>query len=189
MDVSYRTVTYRKSIRVAEYVHDYVDVPKFLAFCKECQNYNKVWSCPPFSFDVLQYWQKYSTLDLIGIKIVFLSDLANKKCAPKELKIIVEKSLGEEKKKLVQYLLAEEERHAGSVSLSAGNCKECGEGNCTRSAGQKCRQPKRMRHSIESLGGDVGKTTEKLLQLPLQWLKDDTLPPYLTLLGGLLKKA
>ena len=33
-----------------EFVAECIDVPKFLACCRQCENYNNKWSCPPFSF-------------------------------------------------------------------------------------------------------------------------------------------
>ena len=43
-----------------------------------------------------------------------------------------------------------------------------------------------MRHSIESLGGDVGKTLSLYLGQELLWGREGHFPEYYILLGGLL---
>ena len=44
------------SVPVAEYLRGYVDMPKFLVFCKACPNYGHIWSCLPFDFDHMEMW-------------------------------------------------------------------------------------------------------------------------------------
>ena len=43
-----------------------------------------------------------------------------------------------------------------------------------------------MRYSIESLGGNVGKTASKLLGVELMWMEEKKLPAYFVLVNGLL---
>ena len=43
-----------------------------------------------------------------------------------------------------------------------------------------------MRYSIESLGGDVGKTTKDLLGLELKWMTEGRMPEHFILVNGLL---
>ena len=64
---------------------------------------------------------------------------------------------------------------------------ECGIGNCTKKEGHSCRHPEKLRYSIEALGGNVGKTADKLLGLSLEWVEDGKLPAHFVLVGGLLK--
>ena len=58
----YTIENYESEISVKEYVERFVDVETFLEACKRCPNYNKVWSCPGYDFDVLEYWNKYKIL-------------------------------------------------------------------------------------------------------------------------------
>lgn len=75
---------------------------------------------------------------------------------------------------LMEDLLAMEKELPGSLCLSAGNAGDV--------------EASRMRYSIETLGGNVGKLCEDLLGLSLEWGKDGALPSQITLVAGLLKK-
>lgn len=168
--------TYIKTIKVDEFIEGYVNVEEFLECCKVCDNYQRVWSCPTYDFDPVDYWRKYENLYVVGKKMIL----------EEEEKETWEKLMAQVKDDLTDELFAEEERRPGSVSLSAGNCKICGEGNCTRKTGTPCRYPDKMRYSIESLGGNVGLTASKLLNINLQWIDQGQIPDYFVLVGGLL---
>lgn len=163
-------------VPVAEYVAECVDVPKFLAYCRECHCYGHRWSCPPFDFDPLALWRQYYTLQL------YTSVLTPKPGTDMDALM---RGLRQEKDRLLDKLLRLESRTPGSLVLSAGSCSICGD-NCTRPKGEPCRFPEKTRHSIESLGGDVSKTLEKYMHKPVLWIKNGELPAYLTLTGGLL---
>lgn len=47
----YQTKRYEKEITVKDYLAQYVNVEEFLAYCKECKNYDRVWSCPSYDFE------------------------------------------------------------------------------------------------------------------------------------------
>lgn len=177
----YHTEKFEKEIAVEEYVRDYVNVAEFVEYCKECQNYDTVWSCPPFDFDAESYWKKYSTLYLTVRKIVFGqgTDLEESRRIMKEVK----KTMGRE-------LYEMEKQYPGSVSLSAGSCSLCKDEalECTRTSGEPCRHPELMRYSIESIGGNVGLTVSRLMGIELEWVTEGKLPSYFVLVGGLLKK-
>lgn len=51
-------------VRVSEYVKTCVDVERFLALCRECPNYGKIWACPPLSEDPMEIWNAYEILEL-----------------------------------------------------------------------------------------------------------------------------
>ena len=53
-------------------------------------------------------------------------------------------------------------------------------------SGKPCRFQDKMRYSIESLGGNVGKTVTKYLKQELQWVEEGKLPEYFMLIYGLL---
>ena len=69
--------TYKKEIDIPTYVDKYVNVEEFLEKCKECPNYNQVWTCPPFDFSPEDYWKKYSTMELVAKKIILSPDERN----------------------------------------------------------------------------------------------------------------
>ena len=91
-----------------------------------------------------------------------------------------------ESDRLMVDLTALEAQAPGSRVVYPGRCHLCGLGQCSRALQQPCRHPEQLRYSIESLGGDVGKTTEQLLGYGLQWLRQGQLPEYLSLVGGVL---
>lgn len=168
--------TFEKTIEVEEFIEEYVNVDEFLECCKECENYDMVWSCPTYDFDPVDYWRKFKNLYVVGKKMILEED---EKENWETLMAQVKAEIGDE-------LYALEEQYPNSKSLSAGNCKICGEGNCTRKTGEPCRYPEKMRYSIESLGGNVGLTASKLLGINLQWIEQGQIPDYFVLVGGLL---
>ncbi len=169
--------TFEKNISVADYVNGYVNVEEFLECCRVCENYDQKWSCPSYDFDPVEdYWKKYENLYIIGKKMILEEDeKENWEALMKQVK-----------QQLTETLYAEEEKHPGSVSLSAGSCNICGENNCSKKAGEPCRFPEKMRYSIESLGGNVGLTASRLLGIRLQWIEEGQVPDYFVLVGGLL---
>lgn len=67
MREAYSVQTIETCVPVAEYLRTCVDVEKFLGFCRECGNYGRRWSCPPFEFDPLELWNRYDTLHLYPV--------------------------------------------------------------------------------------------------------------------------
>lgn len=175
----YNVKKYECDVNIDEYVRDYVNVEEFLGYCKECKNYSKVWSCPPYDFEPEEYWKKFSVLHVIARKIEFEPGTDEKGIMDimKEVKADMSRELYEA-----------ERQYEGSVSLSAGSCSLCRETGCSRLEGKPCRYPEIMRYSIESIGGNVGLTVSKLLGIELEWIEEGKLPDYYVLVGGLLKK-
>ena len=182
----YKTERFEASVSVEEYLDQYVDVETFLKCCRECSAYNVKWSCPPYDFDVLDYWNNYTTLELTAVKIVFDGEYAGKAFSEEELREIMDASLKTVKQELSEELYDRERKTPGSVSLSAGSCLLC-RGNCGRRENEPCRFPDRMRYSIESLGGNVGLTLSKLMGIELEWMEEGKLPHYFVLVCGLLR--
>ncbi len=160
---------------VADYLREFVDVPKFLGYCRECENFGRRWACPPFDFDPVDVWNKYRTLHIYA-KII----TPGRNTTQGEMKDV----LFAEKSALFEELLGLEETCPGSLALSAGTCEMCRD--CTRPLGVPCRYPEKLRWSLEALGGDVCKTAEVLLKTPILWEEKGRLPTYYTLAGGLL---
>lgn len=171
-----KTETFEKTIDVETYVKDYVNVEEFLDCFRQCENFNRKWSCPSYDFDPVDYWKKYDSLYVIGKKMIL----------QEEEKENWRDLMTQVKEEMTQILYAEEEKHPGSVSLSAGSCNLCGEDGCGRKDGKPCRFPDKMRYSIESLGGNVGLTASRLLGIELLWIEEGRVPDYFVLVGGLL---
>lgn len=173
-----------REVPLAEYRAQCVDVPKFLGYCAACPNYGGTWSCPPFDFDPQEIWDRYDRILLRAVKVPVPAELREKVLSPQEINDESHALLAPIKHDLLSSLLEQERATPGSLALSAGRCQECQV--CTKASGQPCRQPGRMRHSIESLGGDVGKTLSLYLGQELLWGREGHLPEYYILLGGLL---
>ena len=173
-----------REVPLAEYRAQCVDVPKFLGYCAACPNYGGTWSCPPFDFDPQTVWDRYDRILLRAVKVPVPAELREKVLSPQEINDESHALLAPIKHDLLSSLLEQERATPGSLALSAGRCQECQV--CTKASGQPCRHPGRMRHSIESLGGDVGKTLSLYLGQELLWGREGHLPEYYILLGGLL---
>ena len=184
----YSIKNYYTELSIPEYLEKYVDVPTFLDACKHCPNYDKVWSCPSYDFDVETYWKQYSTICLYGHQILFHEEAKNKSYTTDELNQFIDSVVQKEKQLLTEKLFLLEEENPGSISLSAGSCHICGTGNCTKSKNKPCRYPEKLRYSIESLGGNVGKTISNCFHIELEWVEEGKLPNYFVLVCALLKK-
>ena len=182
--LEYTLKRYEAECGVEDFVSSCVDVPKFVEFCKKCPRYERNWMCPPFDFDPMDVWKNYKRVKLAGVRLDFLpresslssDDVASQACSAIEF----------EKGRLLEQQWEEERNAKGSVALSAGTCRLCG--TCAKITGEPCRKPELARHSIESMGGDVGFAAKKYLGLDLLWIKDGVVPEYLSLVGALLTK-
>ena len=183
-NISYQTTRHTASVPVSEYIDRFVDVETFLEACRACPNYDKRWSCPSYDFHVLYFWKKYKTLNLLASNITFSEKTLNRTYTREEINHILDEVLIKEKERLSLELFKEEEKYPGSISLSAGSCTRCTV--CSREKGESCLFPDKMRYSIESLGGNVGLTIEKLMGLHLEWLEEGRLPHHFVLVCGLL---
>ena len=128
---------------------------------------------------------KYQTLKLYSSKIIFPESALLQTYRPEEIRQILDTCLFPEKQRLSDRMMELEKQYPGSVSLSAGACSSCPEG-CSRADRKPCRFPDSMRYSVESLGGNVGLTVQKLLHLHLEWIEENRLPHHFILVNGLL---
>ncbi len=167
---------YRAEADMEDFIASYVRPEEFIRQCEACPNFGRLWSCPPYAFDVLEFWKGFGRIKIAAYKIKSDGD-------PERLR----RDLAETKKALGEELEAEAAKRPGSASLAAGCCELCPA--CSRPEGGPCRHPQKMRYSLESLGADVVKALRDLFGIELQWMKDGKPPEYLVLAGGLLTKA
>lgn len=176
------------NLPLATYIASYRDRDRFLGYCRQCRNYERRWSCPPFSFDPERLLARYTHLWIIGTRIE-PDDFERRPCHSQAERIERCRQLITIARQILDDdLLHLEEQFPGSLSLLPGCCFRCPEESCTRIQGQPCRHPEKLRHSLESFGFDVGRTTSDLLGIDLQWSYDEQMPPYLTLVSGLLTR-
>lgn len=176
MDLKYTAKDYTVSISVDEYIRRFRDAERFMQFCKECANYNKVWVCPPFKHDLEEELRKYGTVSLIATKIM-----------PSSPDIPLSEShrfIRQERLRIEKQLLEMEREDGGRAFAFAGSCLYCPADTCTRCEGLPCRHPELVRPSLEAYGFDIGRTTSELFGIELLWSKNGFIPEYLTLVCG-----
>ena len=168
-------------VDVAEFVEEYVDVEKFQGLCKDCEDYGKNWSCPPFDFEVMDVWNSFEKFKIIAFKMDFDEEELSTEFSDKELDFIL-KRLERMKVKLMNEIYALEDEN--SYALFLGKCNLCMK--CTREFGMPCKMPFKMRYSVESLGGNVDQCIEDIFGFEVQYAQNNRLPEYLIFVGGLL---
>ena len=151
----YTTEIKEAPIAVADFLDRFVDVEKFLGYCKECKNYDVHCACPPYDFDPVELWKKYTDLKVVGLKITFDPDFAGTELGHEEWVALNKEIIRKESRILSQRLREDEEAHEGYYLLSPGCCSICGDEKCDRKKAP-CAHPEQRRYSIESLGGDAG---------------------------------
>jgi len=160
-------------------------VDKFIVYCQQCKRYGNCWACPPYDFDTHDIISGYEYIFILGTKIK-LEDKLRNSCIDGQQQIeLGKKILAEIRLDLDKYLLHLEKVYPDSKAFFAGTCHLCPENECTRINGKPCIYPANIRHSLESFGFDIGKTTSKLLGLELQWGEKGLLPEYFILVSGL----
>ena len=176
----------QKEISLADYIENYLDIDRFLNYCKECPDYGLFWVCPPLSFNAEDFWRQYDSLLLYGKKIMLPRQMTEIQYSQEDLNALVDSLLADKKREITADLLKMEKYFPGSKALAAGKCDGCVV--CSRQLELECPKPFYARYSLEALGGDVVKTAKDYLGVDLLWPKNGYLPEYFFLLGGLLKK-
>lgn len=167
---------------VEEFVRECVDIPRFAACCAECRGFGKTWACPPYDFDPMDIWQSFSTVLLYGKKV----NIPEEEREVSDLGKAYNALLAPVKSRLLNELYELERQYPGALALSAGGCDICS--SCGRAEGVPCLFPEKMRHSIESLGGNAEKCISEYLSESILWAENNRLPEHFILLGALLKK-
>jgi len=185
----YTYQTHITSLNVSDYTENYRDADKFIVFCKQCNRYGNCWACPPYDFDTRNYILKYNKVYIIGTKIIISKETRLNYKSAEENKIIGAEIIASVRKNLDEQLLKIESEIPESRAFFAGTCHICNREDCTRILNKPCIYPDKIRHSLESFGFDIGKTTEKLLNIELKWSDNGLLPEYLTLVSGLFTNS
>lgn len=175
-DLSYMSEDFTVSISTDEYIRRFRDADRFIVYCRECQNYNRSWACPPFYHDLERQLRGYRNLLLIATKIT--PGNPNLPFSESRRLILPERN------RLERRLLEMERIYGGRAFAYVGSCLYCPEGSCTRPQGLPCRHPDLVRPSLEAYGFDISRTASELFGIELLWGKNDVLPEYLTLVCG-----
>lgn len=172
------------TIDAARYVEQYRNVPRFLAFCKQCNNYGRMWCCPPFDDDVERLTDGYEQVTVWGTVITF--DQATRQACHSDAqrRQLSSQAIDDAWRQMLPFLHAQEAAHPGS-RLFVGLCHYCRPCQCSRVDGKPCRHPELMRPSLEAVGFDVSATARDVLGIELQWSTDGRLPQRITLITAL----
>ena len=175
----------KKEIPMADFIGKYVDTERFLKSCSECRGYGRTWACPPYDFDPASIWKSHQSVLIRAKKVLIPEEDRAKRMTNEELNRYSHELLLPVKRELMDELYAMEAEAQGSLALSAGGCDICSQ--CTRPEGGACRFPEKLRFSVESLGGDVILTCQRLLGEEVLWAENGMLPDHFLIVGALLK--
>lgn len=168
----YKVEIHEKEVTMDQLLEHY-NQNKVEGYCMKCPNYHRIWSCPPHDFDPYEYLNTFNFAQIIGVKIIFSSQVTKEEALD-----IFQK----ERRKFSDLLISKENN---STALISGNCYQCE--TCTRAKGEPCILEDRKRYSLESLGLMVGTITEDILNIELKWTKTGV-SEYFVSVGALLKK-
>lgn len=181
--MGYRTEYRTSHIEMPQFRQKYQDREKFMAFCRECPRYDALWSCPPLSFEVNEFLEPYAGIHLVCAKINLDEETIQEADTAEKIKTTGWDIVSAVKLAVDERLRKLEARIPGSLSLSSGGCNQCQ--SCTRKSGVPCRQPDKMRYSLDAFGFDLSAITKDIFHIEILWCKD-SLPKYFTLIHGLL---
>lgn len=181
----YRLEKVHTVVSAAEYIARYRDAERFLGYCRECDNYGRLWMCPPYGFDALGRIAGYGRVHIFGVKVVVDEAVRRLPADAAQLRDISYSIIKEVREPFDGWLLELERRYHGSLAFFAGSCLLCGDEGCARATGGGCLYPDRARSSLEAYGFDISRTGSELLGIELKWSEGLALPEYFTLVSGL----
>lgn len=170
------------------YIADYRDRERFIALCKECGNYGKNWSCPPYADSSIEDLSKFKSCYIIGQKIIIKEEMRSLSTQTDDLTTVISDILLPVRELTDPLLRDLESKIEGSRVFFAGSCALCKRGECSRIIGEKCRYPDKIRPSLESVGFDIGCTASQLIKSELKWATKDTLPEYYLLISAIFTR-
>jgi predicted metal-binding protein len=171
-------------VGVKELIHQYRDMEKFIAYCKECSRYKACWACPPFDFDADEYLMSCQIAYIIGTKIILDKEVIDNYQGWDRCTKISYEIIEKVRKILDNTFLNLEKQHPESKAFFAGTCHICPIGECTKIIGKPCISPEKIRPSLEAFGFDVSKISSELLNTEMKWSLNGILPEYFTLVSG-----
>ena len=164
------------------YEERYRDVERFLQCCRACHNYAHTWACPPFEPHCPTLFTPGDTLWLVGTRLT-PDDATRQLSATTAQRDAILHALIHEAIGMVESLHRQWEADVpGSRAYLFSACQLCEPLPCTRSEGKPCRHPDKVRPSLEALGFNLAQTADELLDMPLLWSTDHSLPAYTLLL-------
>lgn len=173
--------------RTLEELKLYFQPKVFMEYCKACQYYNKIWSCPPYNFDLTEMLDRYQYAYIIGSK-VYIDDLEEdlkQLSEDKNLEVVTNEIYKAAREVLDARLNTIAEAEKDLCVLLAGGCMECD--CCTREIQLPCTRPEKLHYSLESIGFDVATISEEVLGDKILWAKE-SLPEYIILVCAIFSQ-
>ena len=94
--MEYTTQMKQAEIAVSDYLDKYVRAEEFIQYCRACPNFGKIWSCPEYDFDTMEYFRKHSRLRVIGLKIIYSAETRKKTYSREEMRELIEQFMNGE---------------------------------------------------------------------------------------------
>lgn len=158
-------------IKDVSILNKYYEKESIKRACEEgCPNYEKKWSCPPFSKPYYELMDGYNEAALISFSVNMNSyvEIKNKYTAMKAANVTL--------KNLIEKVARKVEMETKGYALLSGSCRYCRP--CACKTNQKCKHPDKMRYSIEATFLNVQALCEELLGFELLWYEKKILPKY-----------
>ena len=118
-------------IPVEKVLAEYVDAPKFLKACSECPNYGKIASCPPYDFDVIDYWRQFKNFHIAAVQGFVPDELRERAFSADELNAKTREIFKSMRDSLDGKLEAGGARNAGQPNALGGQMRSL-RGLCVR---------------------------------------------------------
>lgn len=150
-----------QEIVTVDHLYKFYEPERVEGYCQSCENYGKIWSCPPHDFTAKDFLSPYRFALVIGEEV----------SSEEGLSII--DAFQEARRQLGDELMALSESPSFEV-LIAGNCYLCD--SCQRLSGKPCLYPSKCKYSLESIGFLVGDIAKEILNQPLKWEKSGVEP-------------
>lgn len=158
------------------------DADKFLALCRACPNFGKMWACPPFPADPPILSEPGAVCEL------FLTEIPMPEIPPEaDPKSETERAYGEARREIDARLLEIEGRLPRALALFGGSCRNCPLPACPRGRRLPCPRPQFMRPSLEALGFDVSAAAREIFGAELEWASDSRPPEKIRIVSAVLR--
>lgn len=173
--------------RNVEEIKKYFEPEVFIEYCKKCQEYGKIWGCPPYDFDTSKLIDSYRYVNIIGSKLYInsLGDNFKNLIEDNDLEYVSNEIYKAARRALDKKLRIFTKENEDVLVLFPGRCIVCNE--CTREEEKPCIHPDKMQLSLESLGFDVASICKDVLGDEILWAKEN-LPEYFIFVSGVFSK-
>ena len=158
-----------------------------IEYCKACQYFDKIWTCPPYNFNLIEVLDSYQYAYIIGSKLYTqdLGEAFKEQSKNKDIETVTNEIYKAARGVLDSKLDAIDENELNLCVLLAGRCMECD--CCTREKQLPCIHPEKMHFSLESIGFDVASICEDILEDKILWAKE-SLPEYIILVSAIFSQ-